>query len=185
MSPSLLGAEHSSIRRPPFVVLRVSVMPSELENLAVARCWLESFWSRSWAAKAIDDLAAADIVLQFSLQMPLHGREEAKKFLVRIRDAFPDLEFHSTVMVADGDLVISGSECDGTHTGTAFMDDLIGDFPAHSGRKMHLPGTPILRIKDNKIVEDTTRMTWVTLLPRLRKATAYLGDEERGSVTST
>jgi predicted ester cyclase len=185
MSPSLLGAEHSSIRRPPFAVLRVSVMPSELENVAVARCWLESFWSRSWAAKAIDDLAAADIVLQFSLQMPLRGREEAKKFLVRIRDAFPDLEFHSTVMVADGDLVISGSECDGTHTGSAFMDDLIGDFPAHSGRKMHLAGTTILRIKDNKIVEDTTRMTWVTLLPRLRKATAYLGDEERGSVTST
>jgi predicted ester cyclase len=160
-------------------------MSKELENTAVAGCWLEGFWGRSWTPKVVDDLAAADVVLQFSLQMPLRGREEAKKFLIGIRDAFPDLEFHSVAVVADGDQVICGLECGGTHTGPAFIDDLIGFLPAHSGRKMHLAGTTVLRIKDGKVVEDTTRMTWVTLLPRFRKATAYLGNDEPRQVTST
>jgi hypothetical protein len=37
---------------------------------------------------------------------------------------------------------------------------------------MHLTGKTVLRIKDGKIVEDMTRMTWATELPRVRKAAA-------------
>ena len=123
--------------------------------------------------KIVDDLAAVDILIQFSLQMPRRGREDAKRFSAGIRDAFPNLEFHSTAdVVAEGDYVIGRLEGGGTHTGSAFTDLLIGFLPAHSGRKMHLTGKTVLRIKDGMIVEDMTRMTWATELPRFRKAAA-------------
>jgi len=93
--------------------------------------------------------------------------------MIGIRDAFHDLEFHSTAdFVAEGDYVIGCLEGGGAHTGSAFTDLLIGFFPTHSGRKMHLTGKTVLRIKNGKIVEDMTRMTWATELPRIRKAAA-------------
>ena len=74
--------------------------------------------------------------------------------------------------MADGDYVIGRLEGGGTHTGLAFTDLLIGFLPVHSGRKLHLTGKTVLRIKDGMIVEDMTRMTWATELPHFRKAAA-------------
>jgi predicted ester cyclase len=103
--------------------------------------------------------------------------------VIGIRDAFPDLEFHSdTNLMADGDHIICGLEGGGTHTGPAFIDCLIGFLPANSGQKLHLAGTAVLRINDGKIIEDTTRMTWMALLPRFRKAATYLGNDEPGQI---
>ena len=148
-------------------------MSKERENKAIADRWLEGFWGNSWTPNIVDDLAAVDILIQFSLQMPRRGQAEAKRFMIGIRDAFHDLEFHSTAdLVAEGDYVTGCLEGGGAHTGSAFTDLLIGFFPAHSGRKMHLTGKTVLRIKNGKIVEDMTRMTWATELPRIRKAAA-------------
>jgi hypothetical protein len=108
-------------------------MSKVVEHASVTVRWLEGLWGRSWTPKIVDDLASADIVLQFSVQTPLRGREEAKKLLTEIHDAFPDLEFYCSAVVADGDLVVCGLECVGTHTGPVFVDDLIGAFPARSG----------------------------------------------------
>lgn len=101
-----------------------------------------------------------------------------KEFLIGIHQAVANLEFHGDPhLVADGDRVICGLEGGGTHTGSAFMDCLIGFLPANSGRKLHLAGTTVLRIRDGKVLEDATRMTWVSLLPRFRKAAAYLDND--------
>src|SRR4029077_15859163 len=100
-------------------------MPGERGNRAIAERWLDGFWGRSWTPKIVDDLAAVDVLIQFSLQTPRRGRKEAKRFMIGIRDAFPDLEFHSdTDLVTDGDHVICGLEGGGTHTGPAFIDCL-------------------------------------------------------------
>ena len=148
-------------------------MSRDQENKAIANRWLEGFWGHSWNPKVIDDLAAVDILNQFSLQMPRRSREEVKRFMAGLRDAFHDFEFHNTAdLVAEGDYVIGRLEGGGTHAGSAFTDLLIGFLPAHSGRRMHLTGKTVLRIKDGKIVEDMTRMTWATELPRVRKAAA-------------
>jgi predicted ester cyclase len=159
---------------------KVSVMSNVVENASVTVRWLEGFWGRSWTAKVVDDLAAADIAFQFSTQTRLRGREEAKKLLTEIHDAFPDLEFYCAAVVADGDKVVCGLECVGTHTGAAFFDELIGAFPAHSGHQMHAAGTTVLRIRDGKVLEDTTRMTAVVSLHRFRKTAAHLRKHEAG-----
>jgi hypothetical protein len=153
-------------------------MSKEQENKVIATRWLEGLWGHSWSPKIVDDLAAADILIQFSLQRPCHGKEQAKEFLIGIHQAVANLEFHGDPhLVADGDRVICGLEGGGTHTGSAFMDCLIGFLPANSGRKLHLAGTTVLRIRDGKVFEDATRMTWVSLLPRFRKAAAYLDND--------
>jgi predicted ester cyclase len=148
-------------------------MSKELENKAIAVRWLAGFWSHSWTPKIVEDLAAADIVLQFSLQMPRRGREDAKKFLIGIHEAFRDLEFHSaTDLAVDGDHIVCRLEGGGTHTGPAFLDYLIGFLPANSGRKMHLTGTTVLRIENGKIAEEMTRMTWAIERPSFRRIAA-------------
>jgi SnoaL-like polyketide cyclase len=92
-------------------------MSKEQENKAIAVRWLEGFWGASWNPNIVDDLAAADILLQFSLQMPRRGRDEVKKFLVGIRETFHDLEFHSAAdLVAEGDYVVGRLEGGGIHT---------------------------------------------------------------------
>ena len=56
---------------------------------------------------------------------------------------------------------------DGTHTGPAFSDFLIGSLPAATGRKMHFTGTTVLRLKDGKIVEEIGLDDGVTALQQL------------------
>jgi predicted ester cyclase len=148
-------------------------MSKEQENKAIAIRWLEGFWGHSWAAKIADDVAADDIQIQFSLQTPCRGRSAAKNFLLGIREMFLGLEFRSSGdLVVDGEYVIARLEGDGTHAGATFLDFFIGLFPANSGRKVHLAGTTTLRIKNGRIVEDMTRVTWALEQPRLQKAAA-------------
>jgi hypothetical protein len=121
----------------------------------------------------VDDLAADDILLQFSLQSPRRGRVEAKEFLAAIHGTFHDLEFRSAGdLVTDGEYVFGRLEGGGTHTGPAFLDFLVGFLPANSGRKVHLAGAITLRIKDSKIAEEMTRVTWAVEWPRFRKVAA-------------
>jgi hypothetical protein len=148
-------------------------MSKEQENKAIAVRWLEGFWGASWNPNIVDDLAAADILLQFSLQMPRRGRDEVKKFLVGIRETFHDLEFHSAAdLVAEGDYVVGRLEGGGIHTRPSFTDFLVGFLPANSRRKLHLTGTTVLRINNGKVAEEMTRMTWTAEQQRIRKAAA-------------
>ena len=148
-------------------------MSHEQENKAIAVRWLEGFWGHSWAPEIVDDLAADDILIQFSLQTPCRGRSAAKNFLHGIREIFRGLEFHSAEnLVTDGEYVIARLEGLGTHAGATFLDFFIGFFPTNSRRKVHLAGTTTLRIKNGKIVEDMTRVTWALEQPRVEKAAA-------------
>jgi predicted ester cyclase len=148
-------------------------MSKEQENKAIAIRWLEGFWDHSWTPEIVDDIAADDVLIQFSLQTPCRGRDAAKKFLLGIREIFQGLEFRSSAeLLVDGEYVVARLEGIGTHAGAAFLDFFIGFFPANSGRKVHLAGATTLRIKNGKIVEDMTRVTWALEQPRLQKAAA-------------
>jgi hypothetical protein len=148
-------------------------MTKEQENKAIAVRWLEGFWGRAANPKIVDDLAANDISLQFSLQAPCRGPAAAKRFLAGFREIFPDVEFHHAGdLKADGEHIYGRIRGGGTHTGPAFFDYLVGFFPAHSGRKMDLAGTITLRIKDGKITEELTRVTWAVDRLHLRKVAA-------------
>jgi hypothetical protein len=148
-------------------------MSKEQQQRAIAVRWLEGLWGHAWDLKVVDELAATDISLQFSLQTPRRGPDETKRFLVAFRTLFSDFEFRQTGdFIIDGEYVYGRLEGGGNHIGQAFLDYLVGFFPAHSGQRMDLAATITLRIKNGKIAEDITRVTWAVEPPRLQKSAA-------------
>src|SRR5947209_6732612 len=94
--------------------------------------------SRLYCLRLIDELAAPDMLLQYSLHAPRRGRQDVRNFMRDFRAAFPDLKFWGAAdLIAEGDYVVRQWKGGGTHTGTAFCDLLAGALPAASGRKMH------------------------------------------------
>jgi SnoaL-like polyketide cyclase len=143
------------------------MMWKQRENKTIAVSWLEGFWGNPWDPTVVDELAAPDILLQFLLHRPRRGRDEVKKFMIELREAFHELEFHSaSELVAEGDYVVGHCEGGGTHTGPAFIDPFVGFLPANSGQKMRLRGSTILRISNGTIAEEMTRLTWATNFPK-------------------
>ena len=68
-------------------------MSREQENKAIVGRWFDGFWGNPWNPGIIDELAAADMLLQYSLHAPRRGREDVRNFMVGFRAAFPDLDF--------------------------------------------------------------------------------------------
>ena len=130
-------------------------MSKEQDNKAIVARWFEGFWGNPFNPAIVEELAAPDILLQYSLHEPRRGRDEVMNFITGFRRAFPDLKFWGTAdLIAEGDLVVGRWEGGGSHTGPAFSDFVVGSLPANSGRKMHFTGTTVLRVKDGKIVEE-------------------------------
>src|SRR5258707_6987904 len=68
-------------------------MSKEQENKAIVGRWFTEFWGNPWNPKVIDELAAPDMLLQYSLHAPRRGRADVKDFMTGFRAAFPDLAF--------------------------------------------------------------------------------------------
>src|SRR3977135_207066 len=143
-------------------------MSKEEENKTiVGRCFTD-FWGRTCTLGIVDDLAAPDMLLQYSLHEPRRGRDDIKAFMTEFRKAFPDLNFWGTAdLIAEGDYVVGQWEGGGTHTGPAFRDFLMGSLPAASGRKMHFTGTTGPRIQNCKIAQEIGLDDGVTALTQL------------------
>jgi hypothetical protein len=102
-------------------------MSREQDNKAIVGRWFEGFWGNPWNPGIIDELAAPDILLQYSLHAPRRGREDVRNFMAGFREAFPDLNFWGAAdLIAEGDYVVGRWEGGGTHTGPAFGDFLVG-----------------------------------------------------------
>ncbi len=130
-------------------------MSKEQDNKAIVARWFEGFWGNPFNPAIVEELAAPDMLLQYSLHEPRRGRDEVMNFITGFRRAFPDLKFWGTAhLIAEGDLVVGRWEGGGSHTGPAFSDFVVGSLPSNSGRKMHFTGTTVLRVKDGKIVEE-------------------------------
>ena len=143
-------------------------MSKEQDNKAIVGRWFTEFWGSPWNPKIVDELAAPDILLQYSLHAPRRGREDVKNFMTDFREAFPDLEFGGAAdLIAEGDYVVGQWKGGGTHTGPAFSDFLIGSLPAKSGRKMRFTGTTVLRIENGKVKEEIGLDDGVTALQQL------------------
>ena len=139
---------------------------------------------KTYNPAVVDELAAPDMVLRYSLHRPRRGHEEIKMFMHGFRDAFPDLNFWGTApLLADGDHVIGQWEGGGTHTGAAFNDFLAGSLPTASGRKIHFTGITILRLDSGRIVEEVGLDDGVTALRQLGLlSNAQVEDETDDSI---
>jgi predicted ester cyclase len=133
----------------------VSYMSKESENKAIVGRWFTDFWGETCNLDIVDELAAPDMLLQYSLHEPRRGRDDIKAFMTDFRKAFPDLNFWGAAdLIAEGDYVVGRWEGGGTHTGPAFRDFLAGSLPANTGRRMRFTGTTVLKLKDGLIVEE-------------------------------
>ena len=143
-------------------------MSREDENKGIVGRWFTDFWGKTCNLSIVDELAAPDMLLQYSLHEPRRGREDVKAFMIGFRKAFPDLNFWGAAdLIAEGDYVVGRWEGGGTHTGPAFDDFIVGSLPAGSGRKMHFTGTTVLRVKNGKIAEEVGLDDGATALQQL------------------
>jgi predicted ester cyclase len=137
-------------------------------NKAVVGRWFTEFWGNPWNPAVIEDLAAPEMLLQYSLHAPRRGREDVRAFMKGFREAFPDLSFAGAAdLIAEGEYVVGRWVGGGTHTGPAFSDFLAGSLPAASGRKMHFTGTTVVRVQNGRITEEVGLDDGVTALTQL------------------
>ena len=137
-------------------------------NQAIVGRWFTEFWGNPWNPKVIDDLAAPDMLLQYSLHASRKGREDVRAFITGFRAAFPDLGFAGAAdLLAEGDYVVGRWIGGGTHTGPAFSDFLAGSLPAASGRTMRFTGTTVVKVLNGKITEEIGLDDGVTALTQL------------------
>ena len=143
-------------------------MSTQDDNKAIVGRWFTEFWGETFDMKVVDEIAAPDMLLKYSLHEPRKGREDIKAFMRDFRAAFPDLRFWGTAdLLAEGDYVVGQWEGGGTHTGPAFKDFLVGGLPAATGRKMRFTGTTVLKVIDGKIAEEVGLDDGVTALTQL------------------
>jgi predicted ester cyclase len=155
-----------------FTELQAGAPPSprkEEENKAIVDRWLEGFWGEDYNPAIVDEFAASNIFFSYSLHMPRSGPVSLKTFMTDLREAFPDLSFERTAdLVADGDVVMFRWMCEGTHTGPAYYDLVMGALPDASGREMRFSGMSAIRLKTGKITEEIGLADGVTALNQLR-----------------
>jgi predicted ester cyclase len=143
-------------------------MSKEQDNKAIVGRWFTSFWGPTCDLNIVDELAAPDMLLQYSLHEPRRGHADIKAFMTDFRTAFPDLSFGGAAdLIAEGDYVVGRWIGGGTHTGSAFSDFLAGSLPAATGRKMRFTGTTVLRLENGKIVEEIGLDDGITALTQL------------------
>ena len=143
-------------------------MTQEQRNKEIVGRWFTAFWGPKCDLSIVDELAAPDMLLQYTLHEPRRGRADIKAFMTDFREAFPDLSFGGAAdLSAEGDVVVGRWVGGGTHTGHAFKDFIAGSLPAATGRRMHFTGTTVLRLRDGKIVEEIGLDDGVTALTQL------------------
>jgi predicted ester cyclase len=143
-------------------------MTTEQRNKDIVGRWFTNFWGPTCDLGIVDELAAPDMLLQYSLHAPRRGRGDIKSFMTGFRKAFPDLAFSGAAdLIAEGDYVVGRWQGGGTHTGPAFDDFLVGSLPAATGRRMQFTGTTVLRVKNGLIAEEVGLDDGVTALRQL------------------
>ena len=101
-------------------------MSKESDNKAIVGRWFTGFWGETCDLGIVDELAAPDMLLQYSLHAPRRGHDDIKAFMTGFREAFPDLAFSGAAdLIAEGDYVVGRWKGGGTHTGPAFSDFLV------------------------------------------------------------
>jgi predicted ester cyclase len=143
-------------------------MSKQDDNKAVVGRWFTEFWGKDLNLAVVDEIAAPDMLLKYSLHAARRGRADIKAFMTGFRAAFPDLNFWGTAdLIAEGDYVVGQWEGGGTHTGPAFKDFLVGSLPAATGRKMRFTGTTVLKVIDGRIAEEVGLDDGVAALTQL------------------
>ena len=88
-------------------------MTKQDDNKAIVGRWFTDFWGKTCKLGIVDELAAPDMLLQYSLHEPRRGRDEIKAFMTD----FPDLKVILNSVAVEGELAIYRWTLDGHNTG--------------------------------------------------------------------
>jgi steroid delta-isomerase-like uncharacterized protein len=88
------------------------------------------------------------------------GRAGLKEAYTMFNSPFPDLEFVSEDMIAEGDLVVSRGVISGTHQGEFF------GVPA-TGKKVHWTGTRLFKLENGKVTEGWINFDMLGLMQQM------------------
>ena len=143
-------------------------MSKEQESKAIVGRWFTSFWGPACDLSIVDELAAPNMLLQYSLHEPRRGHEDIKAFMTDFRAAFPDLSFGGAAdLIAEGDYVVGRWVGGGTHRGPAFSDFLAGSLPAATAARC---ASPERRCCVLRMARSSKRLDSTMALPHSRSS---------------
>ena len=64
-------------------------MSKQDDNKAVVGRWFTEFWGKNVNLAVVDEIAAPDMLLKYSLHAPRSGRDDIKAFMTDFRTASP------------------------------------------------------------------------------------------------
>jgi len=86
---------------------------------SLIRRYYSELWN-AWSVTTLEELISPNIVFRGSIGTAVHGIEEFKQYVNRIRSAFPDFHNHIEEIIGEGDKVVVRLTYTGTHRGELF-----------------------------------------------------------------
>ena len=114
------------------------------DNKSLIRRYYSELWNE-WSRSVLEDLISPNIVFRGSIGTAVNGIEEFKRYVSKIRAAFPDFHNHIEEIVAEDDKVVARLTYTGTHRGELFGF-------SGTGKKITYQGIAIFQFRDGKIV---------------------------------
>lgn len=133
---------------------------TEAENKKIARKIPEEVFTEG-KLELIDEIFADDYVSKPpSASEPLHGPEEMKEWVSRIRDAFSAIDVTIEDVIAENDKVVHRRRFNGTIDGEFMGIEA-------TGKKIEMKSIVIIRFKDGKVVESWFQSNVLELMQQL------------------
>jgi hypothetical protein len=73
-----------------FIRTKGKIMSEENVNKAIVGRWFDKFWGKTCDLTIVDEIAAPDMLLKYSLHEPRRGNADIKAFMTDFRRAFPE-----------------------------------------------------------------------------------------------
>ena len=129
------------------------------QNKAIARRWMDEVW-RDGSEATIDELLADNFVFNYPSPGTNPDREGYKQTVKGPRASFPDIQFTTEDIVAEGDKVAVYWKGSATHKGEFF-----GIAP--TGKPVTVAGISIIEIVDGKIVREVGHSDMLGVLQQI------------------
>lgn len=114
------------------------------EYKSLVRRYYSDLWN-AWSPTALEELISPTIVFRGSIGTAVHGIEEFRHYVSKIRAAFPDFHNQIEEIFGEDDKVVARLTYTGTHRGELF--GISG-----TGRKISYQGIAIFQFREGKIV---------------------------------
>ncbi len=110
---------------------------------SLIRRYYSELWN-AWSVTTLEELISPNIVFRGSIGTAVHGIEEFKQYVNRIRAAFPDFHNHIEEIISEGDKVVARLTYTGTHRGELFGF-------SGTGTRIIYQGIAIFHFREGKI----------------------------------